>query len=439
VRLQFNEIVEHPDADLILRTLEHCFHDVSLQVIHSEDQLTVYGLGPSFRTMNPNDKTILRATRQQAATLLHAEANFLASALMGDMPQDTVVRSKIEQALQCMKTQLQLDASPRSQAPPDIHLNEPAPPIHIQPSTPAVSISETFAPREPQVLDEVPFESTSQRITMEPVSEPPAIEPEEPVAIEFGDSAADVPSVFAAPTPISSPPPEPLLDPESPPPSLFRPYPPTEAAPAKRKRSIALPLTLLAVFVLSCAAYLLQHRDLLGNLFAPTGSREQAAPIADPPVTTQPSTPSIPNPVAQPSSPAAESIPPAATAGPEDIKVWIEEWAAAMRTRDLEAQVSFYADPVDRYFLTPQVHRDKLLREKQSDIQSRNSIWTFNAENVVIEQHTASSAVVLLTKRITTKSPSSGSTREQRLKTQLKLKLVDGSWKITSERTIGWG
>lgn len=111
MRFQFSEIVEHPDPDLVLHILEHCFRDISLEAVHSGDQLTVYGVGPSFRTMNRNDKTVLRASRQQSATIVHAEANFLASALMGDMPQDTVVRSKIEQAFRCMKAQLNLDVA----------------------------------------------------------------------------------------------------------------------------------------------------------------------------------------------------------------------------------------------------------------------------------------------------------------------------------------
>jgi anti-sigma28 factor (negative regulator of flagellin synthesis) len=110
-----------------------------------------------------------------------------------------------------------------------------------------------------------------------------------------------------------------------------------------------------------------------------------------------------------------------------------------MRTRDPEAQVSFYADPVNRYFLTPNVSKSALLREKQADIESRNGLWTFKAEKVEIQRQSESNAVVLLTKHITVKPPSSSSIREQRIKTQLKLKIVDGNWKIISERTLGWG
>ena len=207
---------------------------------------------------------------------------------------------------------------------------------------------------------------------------------------------------------------------------------------AEHKRSAALPLTLLAVLLILCTAYLLQHPNLTGNLFTRVSAKLDTTPVADQPTTTQASPTPVHGVEAQPTSSSDKSGRLTTPAGPEDIKVWVEEWSAAMRTRDAEAQVSFYADPVDRYFLTPGVSRKELLREKQSDIESRNGLWAFKAEDVIIQRQTGSSAIVLLTKHIMIKSPSS-SIREQHIKTQLKLKLVDGNWKITSERTLGWG
>jgi ketosteroid isomerase-like protein len=120
---------------------------------------------------------------------------------------------------------------------------------------------------------------------------------------------------------------------------------------------------------------------------------------------------------------------------PKDINAWVQAWAAAISTHDVQQQLSFYATPLDRYFLAPNVSREQLLKDKQAEIDGRKGVWTLKAEDVVVQKETATNAVVVLIKHITAELPSS-SVKEERIKAQLKLKLVDGSWKITSERTI---
>ncbi|MEO6816922.1 MAG: hypothetical protein ABI177_09485, partial [Edaphobacter sp.] len=66
----------------------------------------------------------------------------------------------------------------------------------------------------------------------------------------------------------------------------------------------------------------------------------------------------------------------------------------------------------------------------------RKGLWTLKAEDLVVQRQTPKTAVVYLTKHIIVELPSS-TIREERIKAQLKLKMVDGEWKITSERTIG--
>lgn len=120
---------------------------------------------------------------------------------------------------------------------------------------------------------------------------------------------------------------------------------------------------------------------------------------------------------------------------PRDIKAWVEAWAAAMRTHDVQSQLSFYATPVDRYFLSSDVSREQLLKDKQSEIKNRRGLWTFKAEKVFVQKETPTNAVVVLFKHIIVEFPSS-TIQEERIKTQLKLKMVGEGWKITSERTI---
>jgi ketosteroid isomerase-like protein len=437
VRFQFSEIVEHPDPELVLHILEHCFREISLEAVHSGDQLTVYGVGPSFRTMNRNDKTVLRASRQQSATIVHGEANFLASALMGDMPQDTVVRSKIEQALRCMKTQLNLDIAFPPADPPSIHSNESTRPFPPEPLVPLAPEATSPPSHEPLVLEHTSFQTATPTIAAEPLVQPPTMEPDELIALESNASVATEPPAFAVVAP--SAPPAHIFDSAALVPAPPQPFLPMNAGPAEQKRSALLPLTLLAALILLCTGYLLRHRNPGGNLFSLKNATQHAPSDADQPAVKQTNSAHLHGAVTQSSFSSAQPSHPPAPAGPEDLRAWVEDWAAAMRTSDPKAQVSFYADPVNRYFLTPNVGRSELLREKQSDIENRSGLWTFKAENIEIQRQTESNAIVLLTKHITVKSPSSSSIREQRIKTQLKLKMVDGNWKIISERTLGWG
>jgi hypothetical protein len=106
-----------------------------------------------------------------------------------------------------------------------------------------------------------------------------------------------------------------------------------------------------------------------------------------------------------------------------------------MRSRDPVAQASFYADPVDRYIDQKNVSNAVLVGEKRADIQRRLGLWTVKLSDVVVESRTPSEATVLLVKHfIVEAEPSQVS--ELFVKTRLQLKLVNGQWKIASEREL---
>jgi hypothetical protein len=108
-----------------------------------------------------------------------------------------------------------------------------------------------------------------------------------------------------------------------------------------------------------------------------------------------------------------------------------------MRSRDAAAQASFYADPVDRYFLKSNVSNADVLADKQTDIQSREDLWTFELKHIVIEQKPDSTARVRLVKHIISLSQFAGPQMlEQSIRSQLQLKRIDGQWKITSEQNL---
>jgi ketosteroid isomerase-like protein len=199
-----------------------------------------------------------------------------------------------------------------------------------------------------------------------------------------------------------------------------------EAAPASRKRSATLWLLPILVALLVAVGYFLQHRQSSQDLFASTPATDTSSASAE----SKAAAPAPPSP--SPSTTPAQTVP---AAMPKDIKAWVQAWADAINTRDVPYQLSFYATPVDRYFLTPNVSREHLLKDKQAEIDDRKGTWTLKAEDVDVQKETATNAVVVLIKHITVELPASP-VRQERLKAQLKLKLVDGSWKITSERTI---
>jgi ketosteroid isomerase-like protein len=119
-----------------------------------------------------------------------------------------------------------------------------------------------------------------------------------------------------------------------------------------------------------------------------------------------------------------------------DPKVWLESWADAMRGQDANAQALFYADPVEHYALKSNVSNADVWLDKKNAIQSRPKVWTVNLEDVVIEPRPDESLRVRLTKHYTSAQVEGGKVSERYIHSQLKLKKIDGQWKITSEQNF---
>ena len=409
MKLLLDVTVEHPDAGYVLRTLQYYLREVSLETVRTEEELIVYGLGPSFRTMNPKDKTIVRATSQSLVTTLHAEANFLPSALVGDVAQDDIVRSKIERAFELLKTELSYDTASRRTTSRTLQ-TVPTPHDEAVEAVAAMAEASPLPPVEADVTSPAPIDrapdpppTSSVEVKPEPKPEP---KPETQPASKRSEPAFNVPLRSTAASSVAEV--------------------KTDASSAKRRRSAILLLLPLLVLLLAAASYL-QHRystpssspaEAASNTASVTMTNKAAAPTPAPPVAV------------------VTPVEPAPAVMPTDIKAWVQTWAAAISTRDVQTQLGFYETPLNRYFLTPNVSREQLLKNKQAEIDGRKGVWTLRAEDVVVQKRTSTNAVVFLTKHITVELPSS-TTREERIKAQLKLKMVDGEWKITSERTVG--
>lgn len=118
-----------------------------------------------------------------------------------------------------------------------------------------------------------------------------------------------------------------------------------------------------------------------------------------------------------------------------DPKQWLENWADTMKGTDAGAQAAYYADQVNKYFLRLNVSRAEVMAARQDEITRRKGTWTMRLDDVVVAQQTDTAARILFVKYIA--SDDGSGVVEQRLPTQIKLKRIDGQWRIVSEQTLG--
>jgi hypothetical protein len=111
----------------------------------------------------------------------------------------------------------------------------------------------------------------------------------------------------------------------------------------------------------------------------------------------------------------------------------LQEWVAAMRTRDTVAQASFYSYPIDMYLGQFNVSREILFMAKQTAIADRKGLWTIKLEKILIERPLRSEATVRLVKHFI-EQPDRAKISERFVRAQLTLKMLSGQWKITSEQ-----
>jgi hypothetical protein len=117
----------------------------------------------------------------------------------------------------------------------------------------------------------------------------------------------------------------------------------------------------------------------------------------------------------------------------DDVKLWVNEWAASERTRDADVQTNFYADHVRPYLNHASYNRRALYLDKQDAIRNRKGLWTFNVEHVSIRKRNKRVALVDLTKHFMTQA-GTVEVAEQWIPSRLVLVRVDGRWKISAEQ-----
>ena len=221
MRFQTTETVQTPDSEIVLRALETTLPEISNDVVRDGSRITLRGLGPSPRTRNPRDITILYVSSDHATTVINADVNFQASALLGATSQDSVVRSKLNYVFDQVRSQLSLEARRASASELVPHSAVFAPAVapyvaepHFYPATAPADqgpVRQRFSGRKPDERPAPPMEPPV--VTVFTQDEPARVEPVVEVVAELiaeemvaaPESPGPAPVVESAPVAVDLP------------------------------------------------------------------------------------------------------------------------------------------------------------------------------------------------------------------------------------------
>jgi serine/threonine protein kinase len=116
------------------------------------------------------------------------------------------------------------------------------------------------------------------------------------------------------------------------------------------------------------------------------------------------------------------------------IRSLLENWAAASRSGNVDQQANFYAPIVDRYYGQRNVTRDRIKREREQALEKLGAVRQYDISNVYVQITGVNTAIATFNKTWNFASPSgsySGKVRQQ-----VSLRKMDGSWWIAAERDI---
>ena len=431
MKLQLSETISAQNTDLVLRELEICLRDIATDIVRSGSQLTAFGIGPSHRRKNHNDKAILEVRLERDVAVIQVNATFQASALLGDQPQDSVVRSKFEMVFSCLKAQL----SAFSGAPISIskEIQTRASPV-VQasftrsaestdlPETQPISLSGVpAAPVEMPLPNPPRYRETHKIQKVQEIQEVQKIQELELPAVEHR-----IPTVRPSPGSLSS------------------------YAEPKHSTPVWVILVCVAIFCMLLVPVLRQryrwHTAKTSNStsVSPPGNSQAVKPSPPQPATDKVNSPSQssfpqastpPNPQTEP-APSEASTATVFSRGPNpSLRQRLEDWGVALRSRDATAQAAFYSSRVHPYLKNQDVDNKFVLHDKQASIRRRQGLWTIKLEEIKVEDETPSTARVHLIKHVMDET-NGAPVAERSVPSQLHLKRVGGQWYITAERDL---
>ena len=439
-----SEMVDSPDAELVSRALEMCLRAQWGDVAREGGTLVLRGLGPTHR-VNRNDKAVFEVKPAGGGrTAIDADVMYQASALVGTTaPQNELVQRKLDGVLELVRMDIDLaqrraaqqserELKPRlvNRNPADVLAGVGFEPPKVE--SPAIEHVDaaTYRVAEKTVP---PNADKPTRLWKPPEAVSPEVVASTPPVAAKAAAIGYTPAVSS--TPVTPPAPKAVAEQK-----LVhrgedlanedRAYP-----KRARDRSVGkIFVMLLVVFVLAGALQIgWQYRARLGQRMIQWRYALSGASAVD---TLTPEQKAAELQAAREAAAAdAEKAVEAAKLAEPDPKKWLENWADTLRGQDAGAQAAYYADTVDKYFLKRNVGRADVMADRQASIEKRKGSWTIRLENVVVAEQTDNAARILLVRYIATDSGTG--TVEERLPTQIRLKRINGQWRIVSEQTLG--
>ncbi|GGA74005.1 hypothetical protein GCM10011507_26710 [Edaphobacter acidisoli] len=498
MRFQVSEMVETQDAELVSRVLETNLRAQWSDVLREGDTIVLHGLGPTHR-VNRKDRAIFAVKAVEGGkTAIEIDVTYLASALVGTAaPQNEIVQRKLDGVLELVR--MDVDLAQRRKAlerdrglKPKLVINKDesssvavavsdavehdatAEVVENKAATQVGETGETVAARKAPVDENIsvveekakdtpiPSEDTLKKV-LERMTQR-----ERESAIVSESKGDDIGDDIFSPKRADV---------------LARNKAAMQAAQIKKPASSAMNLASPASDMQSTVEQRLVHRgdvDIVEEGGKPERMKERSAGLifatllvtfflaflaqigwqyraqvsqqltswraiwsAERVDQSQPGLPKL-TPDQQAAQQRSERLAAAADAekaaeaarlAEPDPKQWLENWVDTMKGTDAGAQAAYYANPVDKYFLRYSVSRADVMAARQDAIAKRKGTWTMRLDDVVVAQQTDTTARILFIKYIATDEGSG--VVEQRLPTQIKLKRIDGQWRIVSEQTLG--
>jgi hypothetical protein len=119
----------------------------------------------------------------------------------------------------------------------------------------------------------------------------------------------------------------------------------------------------------------------------------------------------------------------------KDLTVWVQDWAAALQSRDTESQGSYYSSRVENYLGVQAASREFIIQDKTAALKQRQHLSLIKVEQVRVEKQTDSKAVLRLVKHTITQTQAAG-VSETFVQTRLKVVNQGGVWQIVDEQDM---
>jgi ketosteroid isomerase-like protein len=411
MRFQLTKIIEDRSPVVVTKALEKCLKQEAWEIKQLDQQMIALGIGASRTKVNMSDRATFAIDYREGATTVQVEVEYQYAWFLSEESQNDAVHSRFESIF--ANTRVALDLVPEPLVLQSPALEPPAFPSQPTPSQPPVPFL------EPVVLPAADESSADGGLPHQPTQTVP------PSRVESLSAAS---SIAPEPSPIAREPSPIAREPKRASRYLL-------GSSLLTRRHGFRAMSLVASLILALCGVVgishFKHRPLSSSAPGTVPSVQTA---------TRRSVPSPPNnPTPLVSHPSTQDHPfdSAATrrSQSEDLRRWLEQWAASERTRDAKTQASFYADDVYPYLSINHATRDTVYQNKLDAIQNRKGLWTLKLEDISIQTETPYSASVLL-KKLVMAQTDSVRVDEHRTSSFLTLKRSPNGWQITGERNL---